>query len=174
VILNRVVEGKASFGYSAQTRESGCMVSRGIIDPTKVSHSARRNAASVVDPPSPEFDVGCSQNPGRRRLRSNGARPDGHRQLAVPGMAGNRLPAGVLNDLFSLKSQVGLIVNRAMADFADFLAMGSMGIIDPTKVSRSAPQNADSVAGLPLTTEAPKKDEKMPGVGGGMPDMGDM
>ena len=52
------------------------------------------------------------------------------------------------------------------------------GIIDPTKVSRSALQNAASVAGLMLTTEAciaekPKEDSGMPGgMPGGMGDMG--
>jgi chaperonin GroEL len=49
------------------------------------------------------------------------------------------------------------------------------GVIDPTKVARSALQNAASVASLLLTTEAmiseiPGKKEK-PGAGGGMPDM---
>ncbi|MCF6276235.1 MAG: chaperonin GroEL [Candidatus Magasanikbacteria bacterium] len=54
------------------------------------------------------------------------------------------------------------------------------GIIDPTKVTRSALQNAVSVAGMLLTTEAavtdmPKKDEPMmPPMGGGMPGMGMM
>ncbi len=54
--------------------------------------------------------------------------------------------------------------------------MVELGILDPTKVSRTALQNAASVAGLMLTTEAmvaeePKKDEPaMPG-GGGMGDM---
>jgi chaperonin GroEL len=56
--------------------------------------------------------------------------------------------------------------------------MFDMGIIDPTKVVRSALQNAASVAGLLLTTEAmiaekPKKDEPMP-AGGGMGGMGGM
>jgi chaperonin GroEL len=52
------------------------------------------------------------------------------------------------------------------------------GIIDPAKVTRSALQNAASIAGLFLTTEAviadkPEK-EKIPagaGAGGGMGDM---
>jgi len=59
--------------------------------------------------------------------------------------------------------------------------MVEMGIIDPAKVVRSALQNAASVAGLIITTEAsiseaPKKDEPaMPGGGmGGMGGMGDM
>jgi chaperonin GroEL len=47
------------------------------------------------------------------------------------------------------------------------------GIIDPTKVTRSALQNAASIAGMFLTTEAviteiPKKEEPMPPMGGGM------
>lgn len=59
------------------------------------------------------------------------------------------------------------------------------GVIDPTKVTRTALENAASVAGLMLTTEAvivdkPSKDEDgagggMPGgMGGGMPGMGGM
>ena len=50
-----------------------------------------------------------------------------------------------------------------------------MGVVDPAKVVRSALQNAASVAGLLITTEAgiseaPKKDEAAPA----MPDMGGM
>ncbi len=50
------------------------------------------------------------------------------------------------------------------------------GIIDPTKVVRTALQNAASIAGLMLTTEAlvseiPEEKAAMP-PGGGMPDMG--
>src|SRR3546814_10075968 len=57
--------------------------------------------------------------------------------------------------------------------------MIEFGILDPTKVTRSALQNAASIAGLMITTEAmvaelPKKEEPaMPG-GGGMGDMGGM
>jgi len=51
------------------------------------------------------------------------------------------------------------------------------GIIDPTKVVRSALQGAASVAGLLITTEAmiaDKPEPKKAGGGGGMPDMGGM
>ena len=54
------------------------------------------------------------------------------------------------------------------------------GVIDPTKVARTALQNAASVASLLLTTEAmvaekPKKKAKAGGGGaGGMGGMGDM
>jgi chaperonin GroEL len=58
--------------------------------------------------------------------------------------------------------------------------MVEMGIIDPVKVVRSALQNAASVAGLLITTEAaiaeaPKKESHSHGgAPGGMPDMGGM
>ncbi|HEX6141412.1 MAG TPA: TCP-1/cpn60 chaperonin family protein, partial [Geminicoccaceae bacterium] len=62
-----------------------------------------------------------------------------------------------------------------------FVNMFEAGIIDPTKVVRTALQDAASVAGLLITTEAmiaekPKKESGgggMPG-GGGMGGMGDM
>jgi len=64
--------------------------------------------------------------------------------------------------------------NAATGDFEDLL---KAGVIDPTKVTRFALQNAASVASLMLTTEAmiaerPKdKDEGGQGGGGGMPPM---
>ena len=57
----------------------------------------------------------------------------------------------------------------------DYEDMVKAGVIDPTKVVRSALQNASSIAGLLLTTEAVVVD--MPegdGGGAGMPDMGGM
>ncbi len=66
--------------------------------------------------------------------------------------------------------------NAATAEYGDMVAMG---ILDPTKVTRTALQNAASVAGLLITTEAmvaelPKKDEPAMPPGGGMGDMGGM
>ncbi len=61
-----------------------------------------------------------------------------------------------------------------------YVDMIEAGVIDPTKVTRSALQNAASIAALLLTTEAliadkPEKDEKMPAMpGGGMGGMGGM
>jgi len=62
-----------------------------------------------------------------------------------------------------------------------YVDMLEAGVIDPTKVTRSALQNAASIAALLLTTETliadkPEKDEKMPGMpgGGGMGGMGGM
>jgi chaperonin GroEL len=48
VVLNKVMEGKASFGYNAQSGEFGDLVEMGVIDPTKVVRFALQNAASVA------------------------------------------------------------------------------------------------------------------------------
>ena len=62
--------------------------------------------------------------------------------------------------------------NAATGEYGDLL---EMGILDPTKVTRLALQNATSVAGLLLTTEAMVADlPKEESAGGGMPDMGGM
>jgi chaperonin GroEL len=64
--------------------------------------------------------------------------------------------------------------NAATEEYGDLL---KAGVIDPTKVVRCALQNAASVAGLLLTTEAmiaDKPEKKKGGAGGGMPGMGGM
>jgi len=48
VIVNKVKEGKADFGYNAKTETFGNMFEQGIIDPTKVTRVALENAASVA------------------------------------------------------------------------------------------------------------------------------
>lgn len=58
----------------------------------------------------------------------------------------------------------------ATGEYGDML---KMGILDPTKVTRTALQNAASVAGLMITTEAmvaeiPKEEAAGGGGGGGM------
>jgi chaperonin GroEL len=80
--------------------------------------------------------------------------------------------AVVLADVKKGKGTYGY--NAATGEYGDML---EMGILDPTKVTRLALQNAASVAGLLLTTEvmvaeSPKDDEHKHG--GGMPDMGGM
>jgi chaperonin GroEL len=66
--------------------------------------------------------------------------------------------------------------NAATGEYGDLI---EMGILDPTKVTRLALQNAASVAGLLLTTEvmvaeAPKEEHVHPPMGGGMGGMGGM
>ncbi len=82
-------------------------------------------------------------------------------------------PSVVLNKVKEGKGAFGF--NAQNGQYGDMI---ELGILDPTKVERLALQNAASVAGLLLTTEAmvaelPKKDAPaMPG--GGMGGMGDM
>jgi chaperonin GroEL len=83
-------------------------------------------------------------------------------------------PSVVLNKVAEGKGNYGY--NAGNNTYGD---MVEMGIIDPAKVTRLALQNAASVAGLLLTTEAmvaelPKKEEAMPAGGGGMGGMGGM
>ncbi len=81
-------------------------------------------------------------------------------------------PSVVLNKVVESKGNFGF--NAQTSEYGD---MVEMGVIDPTKVTRFALQNAASVAGLMLTTgamvaEHPKDDKGA--VGGGMGGMGDM
>ncbi|MDR2676714.1 MAG: chaperonin GroEL [Endomicrobium sp.] len=62
------------------------------------------------------------------------------------------------------------------ADTNEYVDMIKAGIVDPVKVTRTALENAASIAGLVLTTETlvtdiPEKSPKLPMGGGGMPPM---
>jgi len=82
----------------------------------------------------------------------------------------------VLNEVAAGKGNFGY--NAATGVYGDMI---EMGILDPTKVTRTALQNAGSVAGLMLTTEAMIAEAPqeagaapMPDMGGGMGGMGGM
>ena len=82
-------------------------------------------------------------------------------------------PSVVINKVLEGKGNYGY--NAANDTYGD---MVEQGVLDPTKVTRCALQNAASVAGLILTTDAmvaelPKEDSGMSG-GGGMGGMGGM
>jgi chaperonin GroEL len=82
-------------------------------------------------------------------------------------------PSVVMNKILENSGNYGY--NAATGEYGD---MVEMGILDPTKVTRYALQNAASVASLLITTEAmiaelPKK-ESGGGMGGGMGGMGGM
>ncbi len=90
----------------------------------------------------------------------------------IVGNAGAE-PSVVVNKIGESSGNYGY--NAATGEYGD---MVEMGILDPTKVTRSALQNAASVAGLMITTEAmvadePKEETPAP-AGGGMGDMGMM
>ncbi|KFN49194.1 chaperonin GroEL [Arenimonas composti] len=83
-------------------------------------------------------------------------------------------PSVILNKVLEGNGAFGY--NAATGEYVDML---EAGILDPTKVTRTALQNAASIAGLMITTEAmvteaPKKDEPAMPAGGGMGGMGGM
>ena len=84
-------------------------------------------------------------------------------------------PSVVVNKVLESKGNVGY--NAATGEYGDLV---EMGVLDPTKVTRYALQNAASIAGLILTTDAmvaesPKEDGGHGGHGhGGMGGMGGM
>jgi chaperonin GroEL len=69
------------------------------------------------------------------------------------------------------KEEVGTGYNAATGEWVNMI---DSGIVDPTKVTRSALQNAGSVAAMFLTTEAVVADIPEENPAGGMPDMGGM
>jgi chaperonin GroEL len=84
-------------------------------------------------------------------------------------------PSVVVDKVLGGKGNYGY--NAASNEYGDMM---EMGILDPTKVTRTALQNASSIAGLIVTTECmiaevPKKEEHAhPAHGGGMGGMGGM
>jgi len=81
-------------------------------------------------------------------------------------------PSVVVNAVLASKGNNGY--NAASGEYGDMM---KMGVIDPTKVTRTALQNAASIAGLMLTTacmvaESPDEKPAAGGMGGG--DMGGM
>jgi chaperonin GroEL len=71
-------------------------------------------------------------------------------------------------------AKTGFGLNAVNGEIVDLV---KAGIVDPAKVTRSAVQNAASIAGLVLTTEAlvvEKPEPKKPPMGGGAPGMGGM
>ncbi len=92
------------------------------------------------------------------------------KQIAInAGLEGGVIVEKVKN----LKGNNGL--NASTGEYEDLV---KVGVIDAAKVTRSALQNAASIAALFLTTEAVVADKPEPaaaaGGGGGMPDMGGM
>ena len=103
-----------------------------------------------------------------------------------------RSPSGIPIDPVYRTAEVDygrdLAPNREKTDFAygwnaqtgEYGDLYNQGVIDPAKVTRSALQNAASIAALMLTTEAlvadkPEKEPAMPAMpGGGMGGMGGM
>ncbi len=90
------------------------------------------------------------------------------RQIAInAGLEG----AVIVQNLINADPEVGFDAYKE-----EYVNMIEAGIVDPTKVTRSALQNSSSIASVFLTTEAavaeiPQKEDPAAAVGGGMPGM---
>jgi chaperonin GroEL len=140
-------------------------VEEGIVPGGGVALLRTREAISKVKGDNPEQEAGIKivmraiEQPLREIARNAGDEPS---------VVVNKVSEGKGN--FGYNAQTG--------EYGDLVAMG---VLDPTKVTRFALQNAASVAGLMLTTDAmvaelPKEDKGGGGGmgGGGMGGMGDM
>jgi chaperonin GroEL len=136
-------------------------VEEGIVAGGGVAYLRARQAAGTIKGDNPDQDAGIKlvlkavESPLREIVYNAGGEP-----------------SVVVNAVLAGKGNFGF--NAANDTYGDMI---EMGILDPTKVTRTALQNAASVASLMLTTEAmiaeaPKDDAPAGGMGGG--DMGGM
>jgi chaperonin GroEL len=137
-------------------------VEEGIVAGGGVALIRARKALDKVKGENPEQDAGIKivgralEEPLRTIVANAGAEP-----------------SVVVNRIVEGKGNFGF--NAQTEEYGDLV---EMGVLDPTKVTRTALQNASSVAGLILTTDvavAEQVEEKKGGHGhGGMPGMGGM
>ncbi|CAN7244172.1 chaperonin GroEL [Trinickia sp. LjRoot230] len=138
-------------------------VEEGIVPGGGVALIRARAAIATVKGANPDQDAGIKivlramEEPLRQIVQNGGGEPS----VVVAAVAAGKGNFGY---------------NAATDEYGDLV---EAGVVDPTKVTRTALQNAASVAGLLLTTDAaiaelPKKDGPMPGGGmpGGMGGMG--
>ena len=129
--------------------------------------TALLRASAAVKAKGENADQDAGVNIVRRALQAPA------RQIATNAGAEASIVVGKILD--NKSSTYGY--NAQTGDYGDLIGLG---IVDPTKVVRTALQDAASVAGLLVTTEAmiaeaPKKDAPMPAMpGGGMGGMGGM
>ena len=129
--------------------------------------TALLRASAAVKAKGENADQDAGINIVRRALQAPA------RQIAANAGAEASIVAGKILE----NKSVTFGYNAQTGEYGDMIAMG---IVDPMKVVRTALQDAASVAGLLVTTEAmiaesPKKDAPMPAMpGGGMGGMGGM
>jgi chaperonin GroEL len=138
-------------------------VEEGVVAGGGVSLLRARQAAGQIKGDNPDQDAGI-----KLVLRA----VEEPLRIIVANAGGE--PSVVVNRVLEGKGNFGF--NAANDTYGDMI---EMGILDPTKVTRTALQNAASVASLMLTTEAmvaeaPKDESPAPAMPGGMGGMGGM
>ncbi|MCL4121739.1 UNVERIFIED_CONTAM: hypothetical protein GTU68_011263 [Idotea baltica] len=135
-------------------------VEEGVIAGGGVALVRAENSLGKLTADNPDQDMGITL--ARRAMQ------EPLRQIATNAGAEASV---ILNEVAAGKGNYGY--NAATDIYGDMI---EMGILDPTKVTRTALQNAGSVAGLMLTTEAMIAETPQEASGGApaMPDMGGM
>ena len=152
----------------------------GAHDPDESTHTTGRSEC---------IRVGCTLEAGAQGA-ARAVKGDNHDQQIGVNILVRALEEPIRQIVANAGDEPSVVVNKVNegtgnygynAQTSEYGDMIAMGILDPTKVARSALQNASSVAGLILTTEcmvaeAPKKDAQghAPAGNGGMGGMGGM
>jgi chaperonin GroEL (HSP60 family) len=202
VVAGKVLDNQEyNWGFDAQTSEFKDLVGAGIIDPTKVVRTALQDASSVAgllitteamvaekpEKKAPPMPPGGGVALARASLILAQLKCDNDDQRFGIDIVRKAIQAP-LRQIAENSGEDGAVVAGKVLDnqeynwgfdaqTSEFKDLVSAGIIDPTKVVRTALQDASSVAGLLVTTEAmvaekpEKKTPPMPPGGGGMGDM---
>ncbi len=75
IVIDKVANGKGSFGFNAQTEEYEDLMKAGVIDPTKVVRTALQNAASVASLLL-TTEAMIADKPEKKKGMSSGGMPD--------------------------------------------------------------------------------------------------
>ena len=205
-MVNKILENKSeTFGFDAQNEEYVDMIDKGIVDPAKVVRAALQDAASVAGllvtteamvAEMPKDQPAMPAMPGGgvtllRAKKSVGKLTNSNADVqAGINIVLKALEAPIRQIAENAGVEGSIVVNKIIenksetfgfdAQNEEYVDMLDKGIVDPAKVVRAALQDAASVAGLLVTTEAmiaetPKEQPAMPampGGGGGMGGMG--
>ena len=87
VVVNNVAGGKGNYGYNAANGTYGDLVEMGVIDPTKVTKTALRNAASVAGLML-TTDCAIAETPKEASAGAGGGMPGGMGGMGGMGMDG--------------------------------------------------------------------------------------
>ena len=126
------------------------------------------NALSALDAVEAQGDIATGVAILRRALE------EPMRQIAANAGQDGSVVIETVRRMAQAQSNTNIAYNVLTNEYGDMVAEG---IIDPAKVTRSAVENAGSIAGMILTTEAlitdiPEAQPAMPAGGGGMGGMG--
>ena len=181
IVVGKIMDNKSeTFGFDAQTEEYVDMIDKGIVDPAKVVRCGRTrlNATRAA------VEEGIVPGGGVALLRAKKAvgriTNDNSNVQAGINIVLKAIEAPIRQIAENSGVEGSIVVGKIMenksetygfdAQTEEYVDMIEAGIVDPAKVVRTALQDAASVAGLLVTTEAMVAEvPKDKPAGGGMP-----